>query len=122
MNLFAVYVGGKTETSLIEVHDIHFAIGDKIEETYEQLRKLWWGTANSLHLDAWGIVKSVENYNVVLKREPAVNQTNKLFFVNLGGYDSQQFTELHKNFFVIAENKGDAKIKAKATVAHCGGR
>lgn len=118
MNLFVVYVGGKTETSLIEVHDIHFAIGDKIEDSYDQLRKQWWGTSQSLHLDAWGVVNSVEDYKVVLKHEPAVNQSKKLFFVNLGGYDLQQFTELHKNFFVIAENKADAKIKAKATVSH----
>jgi len=43
MNLFVIYVGGKTETSLIEVHDIHFALGEKIEDTYDQIRNQWWG-------------------------------------------------------------------------------
>ena len=117
MELFVVYVGGKTETSLIEVHDIHFAVGNKIEDTYEQLRNQWWGTPKSLHLDAWGIVKTVEDYDVILKSEPATDQINKLFFLNLGGYDPKQFTELHKNMLVVAEHEGEAKIKAKATIA-----
>src|SRR5688572_13558434 len=103
MELFVVYVGGKTETSLIEVHDIHFAVGNKIEDTYEQLRNQWWGTPKSLHLDAWGIVKTVDDYDVILKPEPVTDQVNKLFFLNLGGYDPKQFTELHKNMFVVAE-------------------
>ncbi len=118
MNLFVVYVGGKTETSLIEVHDIHFALGEKIEDTYDQLRKQWWGTPKSLHLDAWGAVKSVDGYDVILKLEPVTHPTKKLFFLNLGGYDPEQFTELHKNMFVVAEHEGDAKIKAKETIAH----
>ena len=28
IDLFVIYVGGKTKTSLIEVHDIHFALGE----------------------------------------------------------------------------------------------
>lgn len=118
LNLFIVYVGGKTETSLIEVHDIHFAVGEKIEATYEQLRQQWWGTPKSLHLDAWGAVKNVDGYEVLLKAEPNRDKTKQLYFINLGGYDPLEFTELHKNIFVVAENEGEAKIKAKATIAH----
>jgi len=118
MNLFVVYVGGKTETSLIEVHDIHFALGEKIEDTYDQIRNQWWGTPKSLHLDAWGILKSVDHYNLVLKSEAIKNQTHKLYFINLGGYDSNDFTELHKNIFVIAEDEGKAKQQAKETITH----
>lgn len=118
MNLFVIYVGGKTATSLIEVHDIHFALGEKIEDTYDQIRNQWWGTPQSLHLDAWGILRSVENYNIVLKKDLLSDATNKLFFVNLGGYNPNEFTELHKNIFIIAENEHEAKNKAKATITH----
>lgn len=41
---------------------------------------------------------------------------NKLYFVNLGGYDKNQFTELHQNIFVVAENDQQAKLKAVATI------
>ena len=118
MNLFFIYVGGKTATSLIEVHDIHFAIGEKIEDTYDQIRKQWWGTPESLHLDAWGVIKNVDQYNVVLKSEPVIDSVNKLYFINLGGYDPNEFTELHKNLLVVAENEGEAKLKAKTTISH----
>lgn len=118
MNLFVVYVGGKTATSLIEVHDIHFALGEKIEDTYDQIRGQWWGTKESLHLDAWGILKSVDNYNIVIKENLSTDEDNKLFFANLGGYDRHEFTELHKNIFVIAKHEDDAKVKAKAAIAH----
>ena len=36
--LFIVYLGGSATTANIELHDIQFVIGDKIEDTYEQLR------------------------------------------------------------------------------------
>src|SRR5204862_6601924 len=80
--------------------------------------KQWWGTPESLHLDAWGMLKSVDGYDVILKNEPANHSDDKLYFVNLGGYDSQQFTELHKNIFVVAKNEIEAKKKAVATVSH----
>jgi hypothetical protein len=117
-NLFVIYVGGNTETSLIEVHDIHFAIGKTIEDTYDQIRQQWWGTLKSLHLDAWGALKCVDGYNLTLTTDPVTDQTVKLFFVNLGGYDYNEFTELHKNIFVVAKDADEAKMKAKMTVSH----
>jgi hypothetical protein len=111
MKLFVIYIGGKTTTSLIELHDMCFVVSDSIENTYETLRKKWWGTSNSLHLDAWGILNYADGYNIVLKDYPA-NFEQKLYFVNLGGYDKNKFTELHKNIFIVAENESKAKIKA----------
>lgn len=111
MNLFVIYVGGKHTKSLLELHDMRFVLADRIEDTYRQLRESWWGEPKSLHLDCWGILKSADGYNIHLKNEPSVEQ-NKLFFINLGGYDSTQFTELHKNVFVVAPNEREAKLKA----------
>lgn len=116
--LFVVYVGGKTATSLIEVHDIHFGLGETIEDTYDQIRNQWWGTPESLHLDAWGILKSVDNYDLGVETKPTTDEINQVFFVNLGGYDPDSFTELHKNIFVVASNEEEAKLKAKATILH----
>lgn len=116
MNLFFVYIGGRTEKSLIELHDVRFVIGNTIEDTYEDLRKSWWGTPESLHLDCWGMVKSVENYNIKIKATPSESDL-RLFFVNLGGYDAAQFTELHKNILVVAENEIEAKAKAVKQVS-----
>ena len=119
MKLFVVYVGGKMPTSLIELHDMHFAVGETIEDTYDQLRKQWWGVANTLHLDAWGSLEYVDGYAIHLQNTPAQVTDKKLFFVNLGGYDFNEFTELHRNVFVVANNAIEAKqlALAKAQVA-----
>ncbi len=111
MKLFAIYIGGKTETSLIEVHDMRFVIAEKIEDAYDTLRAEWWGVPESLHLDCWGELTSADGHNISLKDYPA-EYDEKLYFVNLGGYDPKKFTELHKDVFVVARNDSKAKVKA----------
>ncbi len=118
MNLFVIYIGGSHKSSLIELHDIRFIVANSIEETYGALRESWWGIPKSLHIDAWGILKSVDGYQITITTDKSVNKENTLFFVNLGGYDHNQFTELHKNIFVVASNEIEAKQKALKQVSN----
>jgi hypothetical protein len=112
MKLYVIFIGGSTTQSLIELHDMKFIVADKIEDTYAELKNTWWGTPESLHIDAWGALHYADGYEVHLKTEPAQNQEDKLYFVNLGGYDKNEFTELHKNVFVVANSESKAKVKA----------
>lgn len=66
----------------------------------------------TLHLDAWGELKYADGYLISLQDKPQSDQNLKLYFVNLGGYDKKQFTELHKDVFVVAENDSKAKVRA----------
>lgn len=119
MKLFVIYIGGATKTSLIELHDMRFVVAQSIEKTYDVLRNTWWGTAESLHLDAWGELVYADGYDIAI--QPKVNTEaaqEKLYFLNLGGYDSKQFTELHHNVFIVAQDKQTAKLKAKAHIQH----
>jgi len=116
MKLFVIYIGGAHEKSLIELHDMRFIVAENIEDTYDELRRSWWGIPKSLHLDAFGELKYVDGYNIYLKNVEQDTQ-NKLYFLNLGGYSRDEFTELHKNIFVVAENEDEAKIKAKAQIS-----
>lgn len=120
MYLFVIYIGGSHSQSLIELHDMRFVIADNIEETYDALRRSWWGTPTSLHLDAWGILNYADGYNILISDSPPRNSTNKLYFVNLGGYDPHQFTELHKNIFIVAANAQEAKQKAVQQISTWG--
>lgn len=120
MKLFAIYIGGTHEQALIELHDMRFVIANTIEDTYDFLRKSWWGIPKTLHIDAWGIVENVDGYDLKISNEPAKNQEQTLFFVNLGGYDPNQYTELHKNTFVVATDSAEAKLKAKASIKNWG--
>lgn len=115
MKLFAFYIGGATENSLIELHDVRFGVAEKIEDCYDAIRKSWWGTAKSLHIDCWGELTGADGHLISLSPEKPVHE-DRLWFVNLGGYDPAEFTELHKNIFVVAPNESKAKVRALKTV------
>jgi hypothetical protein len=67
--LFIVYLGGSATKANIELHDIQFVIGDKIEDTYEQLRNNWFGTIKGLHLDSYKAIKGADSYKISLESE-----------------------------------------------------
>jgi hypothetical protein len=115
MKLFAVYIGGIAPGANIELHDMRFCAGETIEDCYDDLRAQWWGAPESLHLDCWGALESADGYDIALKPEPYAGE-NRLWFVNLGGYTQSEFTELHKNVFVVALNESKAKVRALKTI------
>lgn len=117
MKLFAVYVGGRAKGANIEVHDMRFIVAETIGKTYAALRRQWWGLPETLHLDAWAELSQADGYAVTLKPEPSTG-AEKLYYVNLGGYEHGNFTELHHNMFVVAESEQKAKRKALAQVRH----
>ena len=116
-SLFMVMVGGHTPTSNLEVHDMRFVAADSIEDTFETLQSEWWGDPDTLHLDVWSKISCIDGYDVSLKTEPYAGE-QKLFFVNLGGYDPDHFDELHKNILLVAKSGAYAKHLAKESVKH----
>ena len=118
MKLFMFYVGGNCGNSNVELHDVRFSIGEVAEDCYDDLRHQWWGEPTSLHLDCWGAVEQADGYDIDLSLSPSQDRGPKLFFVNLGGYDPAEFTELHKNVLIVAMDEVTAKAKAKAQIDH----
>jgi hypothetical protein len=66
---------------------VQFVAGDAIEETFEQLRRRWFGAVQGLHRD----------------------QPEQLYFVSFWGYDSTSVAELHEFGVVVACSSADAK-------------
>jgi hypothetical protein len=118
MKLFMFYVGGNFGNSNIELHDVRFSIGQTPEDCYDDLRRQWWGEPESLHLDCWGAVEQADGYDIELSTRPPDEDQQRLFFVNLGGYDPSEFTELHKNVLLVSPDEAMAKAKAKAQINH----
>jgi hypothetical protein len=112
--LFAVYVGGTVPGCHVELHDVRFAVGEAIEDCYDDLRAQWWGTPESLHLDAWGALEWADGYRIEIGEGGEALQ--RLWFFNLGGYDPQDFTELHRNMFLVGPDWRSAKVRAIETV------
>ena len=110
--LFMVYLGGRATTSHIELHDVRFVVGHSIEETYPTLRQEWFGDLAGLHIDSYMEVQNVDGYKVELHDSPS-SQTERLFFVNIGGYDPDNMLEQHQIGLFVADSPSEAKKRAK---------
>ena len=69
--LYLVVVGGKAKKANIELHDVRWVVGSKIEDTYDTLRKVWFGSPKGLHIDSYKKIKYADGYKInliILKR------------------------------------------------------
>lgn len=120
-SLFIVMLGGRHARANTEVHDVVLAIGDSLEDVYPQLKNAWFGEQKGLHIDAWaqiyGVAFEGKNYQIQFT-DAAPNQADqKLYLLNLGGYDAREFGELHRYVLVVAQNAMVAKQRGKAYFA-----
>lgn len=116
-SLFIVMLGGRHARANTEVHDVVLAIGDSLEDVYPQLKNAWFGEQKGLHIDAWaqiyGVAFEGKNYQIQFT-DAAPNQADqKLYLLNLGGYDAREFGELHRYVLVVAQNAMVAKQRGK---------
>ena len=119
--LYLVVVGGRIAKANIEVHDVRWVIGSKIEDTFDDLRKGWFGSIDGLHIDSYKQIYSVDGYKIKIKKSQIkkstskfikeVNNNKKLWFINLGGYDPKSMQEKHEFGLLVASTASDAKKK-----------
>ena len=122
--LFLVVLGGKAEKANIELHDVRWVVGSKIEDTYDNLRNSWFGSSKGLHIDSYKKIKYIDGYKINLinfekdkieKKQLVKNKSKKyLWFVNIGGYDSTSMQEKHEFGLVAASTKLEATNIAKS--------
>ena len=123
--LYLVVLGGRAEKANIELHDVRWVVGSKIEDTYETLRNDWFGSSKGLHIDSYKRIKYIDghkinliNFENVKKEKKQLVKKNKskknLWFVNIGGYIPTSMQEKHEFGLVIASNKLEAKNIAKS--------
>lgn len=116
-SLFIVMLGGRHARANTEVHDVVLAVGDNLEQVYPQLKQAWFAEEKGLHIDAWAQINGVQfegqNYQLQFKPSPAAQSAEKLYLINLGGYDPREFGELHRYVLVVAQNEMVAKVKGK---------
>ena len=118
-------VGCRSPKANIELHDVRWVVGSKIEDTYDTLRKDWFGSLKGLHIDSYKKIQYIDGHKINLKnveklkigKKQLVKKNNDkkyLWFVNIGGYNPTSMMENHEFGIVIASNKLEAKNKAKS--------
>lgn len=115
MKLYMFYVGGNAGKSNIEVHDIQFVVAQQPTDAWPVLRETWFGNKDKIHVDGYAIINWVDGYRIELSRKPATHQ-QRLYFVNVGGYNPSTLAELHEFDLFVANTAADAKQKAIDTL------
>ena len=64
--LFLVVLGGRANKPNIELHDVRWVLGSKIEDTYNVLRRDCFGTIEGLHIDSYKKINYVDGYKITL--------------------------------------------------------
>lgn len=111
--LFVVMLGGKHPRASIEVHDVVFAVAERLDATYGALREAWFGSPKGLHIDAWMAVDGVEGWKVQMSPLAPAADEPRLYFINLGGYERGAFGEAHHYLLVVAHSKAAAQAQAR---------
>ena len=123
--LYLVVLGGRAQKANIELHDVRWVVGSKIEDTYDTLRKDWFGSSKGLHIDSYKKIQYIDGHKINLinfekdkidkkQLEKKSKAKKYLWFVNIGGYKPTSMQEKHEFGLVIASTKFEAKNIAKS--------
>ncbi|MFZ4261307.1 DUF1543 domain-containing protein [Sphingobacterium sp. HJSM2_6] len=117
MDLYMLVLGGKPEGRFTEQHDVYFGIADELKELVPDLYRFWPELEGKMHIDSWRKVQYVANYRIKILPKGTQQQqhTQKLFFVNLGGYKPADMEEYHYKQLVVAKDLAEASKIAKET-------
>ena len=64
--LYLVVLGGRAEKANIELHDVRWVVGSKIEDTYDTLRNDWFGSSKGLHIDSYKKIQYIDGHKINL--------------------------------------------------------
>ena len=112
-----VILGCRPSNRLTEQHDIFFTIARSLKEAVPEMLAFWPEAKGKIHIDAWREVHCVDGYEVQIHRRSneSSEQSQRLFFINLGGYLPGVFDELHHKILVSSSSAAAATKKAKET-------
>jgi hypothetical protein len=116
--LFMLLLGSKAPRRNVEQHDFYFGIARYLHELVPEIKAFWPEAGNSIHLDGWREVNTVDGYQVdiSLNNYEQLPAGPKLFFINLGGYQTGKLEEQHYTVLGVFEDKAQATQSAKKTV------
>ena len=121
--LYLVVLGGRIRKANIELHDVRWVIGSNIQDTFDDLRKNWFGSISGLHIDSYKKVHTIDGYRINLKnleRKKKLSTSKELTtkkylcFVNIGGYNQTSMQEIHEFGLIVASKAQEAVNKAKS--------
>ena len=117
-----IMLGATPKGRLTEQHDIFFGIGASLKELLPDMISFWPEANGKIHIDFWREVTFVDGYSIeVASKENIIESSEKLFFLNLGGYKENEFEEYHYKLLSVSKDIAQATKKSKQTAffKHC---
>ncbi|MGV8878622.1 MAG: DUF1543 domain-containing protein [Sphingobacteriaceae bacterium] len=102
-----VLLGANPRGRIVEQHDYFFGIAANLKDLVPAIRDFWPEGGKTIHIDGWREVNAVDGYNILveLKNESKALSKKKLFFINLGGYQSGKLEEQHYTMLTIQDDR-----------------
>lgn len=116
--LYMLLLGSKAPQRNVEQHDYFFGIAHSLKELVPHIKAFWPEAGNSVHVDGWREVNTVGEYQIKVKPkdEAVAPDLKKLFFINLGGYQSHKLVEHHHIVLSVNNDRAQAVQEAKKSV------
>lgn len=98
-----------------EQHDTFFGVAENIADLKQDIINFWPEANGKIHIDTWREITVVDNWTVevVSRNGKKELNSNKLFFLNLGGYKPGDFEEYHYKMLIVSADKASAIQSAK---------
>jgi hypothetical protein len=116
--LFMLMLGCRPAGRNTEQHDMFFAIGEEVSDLVPAIKAFWPEAKGNIHVDAWREVTQVNGFRIKVVPKAAIPTeagSDKLFFLNLGGYKPGEFDEFHYKMLAVAQDQAGAVQQAKQT-------
>lgn len=116
--LYCLLLGSRAPQRNVEQHDYFFGIAYHLKELVPDIKAFWPEAGDSIHIDAWREVTKVDDYKikVIFKTENSASPEEKLFFINLGGYQANKMEEQHYTVLSVQTDRALAINESKKTV------
>jgi len=116
--LYMLLLGSKAPKRNVEQHDYFFGIATSLKELVPEIKAFWPEAGASIHVDGWREVNQVDGYEIKILPREAADQpaVHKLFFTNLGGYQSGKLAEQHYIVLSVKDDRASAIQHAKKSV------
>jgi len=116
--LYMLLLGSKAPNRNVEQHDYFFGIATSLRDLVPEIKSFWPEAGSSIHIDGWREVNQVDGYQIkVTPRSGNISTSpHKLFFINLGGYQSGKLEEQHYIVLGVKDDRASAIQDAKKTV------
>jgi hypothetical protein len=117
LKLYMLLIGSKAPGRHVEQHDFFMGIATNLKDLVPHIKAFWREAGANVHIDGWREVNAVDDYQikVILKNDAPTTQPEKLFFINLGGYQENKLEEQHYVILSVNTDRALAIQQAKKT-------